>query len=164
MRPGTHLLRVHSFFPYPHFSRLILEKQEGNKDSAIKLYWHYAITDVPHERMPRERIEGNDRLTTNQLTAYILLENSTTDFKFEARLLDEMKSTIWPWVGFKPAWILPNFFGGSGEDYFLRMSSCKKERENNLESFHKLRSAIDVLILKTWIYLIKNRYFHRNIS
>ena len=40
------------------------------------------------------RIEGNDRLTTNQLTAYILLENSTTDFKFVARLLHEMKSTI----------------------------------------------------------------------
>ena len=48
----------------------------------------------PHERRPRERNEGTDRLTSNQLTAYILLENSTTDFKFEARLLDDMKSTI----------------------------------------------------------------------
>ena len=115
---GTHLLRVHSSFPCPNFSRLILQKQEGKKDSAIKLYWHYAITDVPHERRPRERIERTDRLTSNQLTAYILLENSTTDFKFEARLLDDMKSTIWPWVGFKPAWILPNFLEGQEKTTF----------------------------------------------
>ena len=106
------------FISLPELFKIDFAETRRKKDSAIKLYWHYAITDVPHERRPRERIERTDRLNSNQLTAYILLENSTTDFKFEARLLDDMKSTIWPWVGFKPAWILPNFLEGQEKTTF----------------------------------------------